>query len=233
MQISKQKRNIDGPTFHMPKPEDIEDRVSSDPFCVGRDVSAFLHTLHMNTDLWDLEYPKEFESPYALSDPADRKRAIVDPLIKIEKKAGFKPNVELNQKRIRLNLLPQIFPDLKTILHAFEEQGADVCILFDYRYQDDDDDGDDEDLKHIFPTKSWELNDAVKHPEGDWKDKLIAFLESVSSTPFRHIRSKQNANTVTATWHKDSSQAVSLRDQKGCNPKNYVSSSDDSRDDES
>jgi hypothetical protein len=180
------------------KYEDIEKRVGGDPFRVGRNASAFLRTLRVNIDLWDLEYPGEYDVSHQIG----RQRDIVDPLLKIEKKAGFRLTIELHQKRIRLNLLEQVFPDLRTILQAFEKERANVRILFVYRYNneeydennenDESDESDDENdngaAKYITPIESWELNDAIKNPESGWKDKLIAFLDSVSNyTRYQHV----------------------------------------------
>jgi hypothetical protein len=36
-----------------------------------------------------------------------------------------------------------------------------------------------DDVKTATPVESWELNGAFKHPESDWKEKLVTFLDSV------------------------------------------------------
>jgi hypothetical protein len=126
LEMSKMKRDIYDPAFHVGKYEDIGKRVGGDPSRVGRNASTFLRTLRVNIDLWDLEYPAEYDVSHQIG----RQRDIVDPLLKIEKKAGFRLNIELHQKRIRLNLLEQIFPDLRTILQAFEKERANVRITW-------------------------------------------------------------------------------------------------------
>ena len=149
----------------------------------------------MYIDLWDLECPTD---GCATSDPTERKWALVDPLLKIPKKAGLRFTIGLHQKRIRLNLLQKMFPDVRTLLDAFEAKGADVHILFVYRilgydeddgHHDEDADRDNDKTKFFTPIGTWDLNEAIKHPESNWKEKLVAFLESVC-TLFRYIHSK-------------------------------------------
>jgi hypothetical protein len=91
---------------------------------------------------------------------------------------------------------------LRTILQAFEKERANVHILFVYRYNNEeydenndneesdesDDESDNGAAKYITPIGSWELNDAINNPESGWKDKLIAFLDSVSIyTRYQHV----------------------------------------------
>jgi hypothetical protein len=186
MEMYEQEKQ--SPQPHELVAEDIPNAVCGNPFLIGQESSAFLRTLYVNIDLWTLECP---EDDCAISNLAERQRVVIEPLLKIQKKAGFKLTIELEQKRIRLNMLQQIFPAMKTILDAFETKGANVCVLFVYTRPDyDKNSGEVGDFKTVTPFEGWELNDAIKHPESDWKEKLVAFLGSVRI--LSHLSRKQH-----------------------------------------
>lgn len=85
----------------------------------------------------------------------------LEPLLKIKNKTGFKLNINLSQRIIRLNILEEFVKVLTPIYHAFEKEGADVKIKFSCRYS-----------QSAWQPRSWCLRHTFSEPAQDWKKEM-------------------------------------------------------------
>lgn len=95
-------------------------------------------------------------------------KATMNSLFAITKKSGFKLDLVLTQKRIRLNMLHEILPLLQKVKATFEAEGAVVNITWQY--------DSEENMKPL----TWPLNDIVKATDTAWKRDLVVFLNENS-----------------------------------------------------
>jgi hypothetical protein len=142
---------------------EIERLVTADAFFVGINPADVLRKLDLKFDMDELVLlsGKTFEADQSIA------QHYLGLLLKIKNKSSFKLNIELSQRRIRLNLWPHAFELLRPILSVFNKEGAHVRIYWTYSGP-------------MYTLIQHELNTLIEKHESNWKKDVIAFLDTVS-----------------------------------------------------
>jgi hypothetical protein len=95
-------------------------------------------------------------------------RIIANILLTIKKKKGFKLTIEFCQRNLNLDEWSAAFDVFRPVLEVFEQEGGRVrisvwCVGWGTSIR----------------TVRCDVNDAIKHPESNWRRKAIAYFESV------------------------------------------------------
>jgi hypothetical protein len=109
-------------------PSDIERFVTVDHFGVGVDPADVLRRLDIHFSIESLCLSPD---PAIVQDLSSTKRCI-GLLSRIKNKRGFKLDIMLKQKKIRLNLWTHMFDLFKSVLSEYVEAGAQVRVYWHY-----------------------------------------------------------------------------------------------------
>jgi hypothetical protein len=108
--------------------------------------------------------PVHLDKPNELNDPSD----IANVLLRINNKRGFKLSIGFYYPELEPDLWTTAFNVFRPILEAFEQEGAHVRLYVTY-------------AKYGYSTLSWDVNNAIKHSESNWREDAKEYSGTVSS----------------------------------------------------
>ncbi|CAE7174673.1 hypothetical protein CFE70_005201 [Pyrenophora teres f. teres 0-1] len=107
----------------------------------------------------------------SLANRRHERQTLTDLLPSITHKEGFDLRIQLQQKRLRLNLWPPVLEALKPVLEDFERQGAANVRIYLYYERHTSMFAEESDFE-------MELNEIIKNPRDDWMEDATKFIDS-------------------------------------------------------